>query len=236
MILLYVLKFILSQCLYGTFFLTFVTQNTFCGVISLARIVVHFHIHRTNFQALAALNALLLVAVDAEHGKVTHRLEEDRDRANVLAEGAIIFECYSENNAHHIIDQIPDKENHEHRMLGGFPEMEQQKNKDKGKGEDNVTDEANPFPRTLRLFVRQQVENHGGPTAVAAPTTTEKQWPEDLCDGIMQNARPEETGNQVIPEPLNLHVLVADQSEEYKHVGTHAKLHELTGVFLFRGG
>jgi hypothetical protein len=70
------------------------------------------------------LDTFFFIAVDAECGKVAHRFEEDRDRADVLAKGAVIFESDCENNAHHIIDQIPDEENHEHRLLGGFPEME----------------------------------------------------------------------------------------------------------------
>ena len=42
--------------------------------------------------------------MDAKQGKVTHRLEEDRDGTDVLAECAVVLEQNSQEDAHHIID------------------------------------------------------------------------------------------------------------------------------------
>ena len=64
--------------------------------------------------------------MDAQQGEVAHRLKEDRDWTNVFAEGAIILEHNGEGDADHVIDQIADEKQHEHGVLVGFVEMEQQ--------------------------------------------------------------------------------------------------------------
>lgn len=215
-------------------FLALVAQNALGGVFPLARFVVHLHIHRADFQAFTALDTFFFIAVDAKHGKVAHRLEENRDRTNIFTEGAVIFECDGENNAHNVIDQISDEEKHEHGVFVGFPEMEQQKNKDEGKGEYDVTDVADLLSRTLRLLVGQEVEDHGRPAAITTPPATKQQRTENFGNGIVQNARTYNPGKQIVPEAFNLHVLLADQSQKDEHVGTHTELHELTGVFLSR--
>lgn len=72
------------------------------------------------------MDALLLVAADAEQGKVAHRLEEDRDGTDVFAESAVVLEQHSQGNAKHIINQVADEEKHEQGVFDGFAEMEQQ--------------------------------------------------------------------------------------------------------------
>ena len=68
--------------------------------------------------------------MDAQQGEVAHWLEEDRDGTNVFAEGAIILEHHGKKDAHHIIDQVADEKQHEHGVLVGFVEMEQQDDED----------------------------------------------------------------------------------------------------------
>ena len=67
-------------------------QNTFGGVFAFAGIVVHFHFHRADLQAFATLDAFALVAMDTEQRKVTHRLEENRNGADIFAEGTVVLE------------------------------------------------------------------------------------------------------------------------------------------------
>ena len=67
-------------------------QDAFRGVFAFAGILVHFHFHRADFQAFAALDAFALVAMDANQREIAHRLEEDRDGAEVFAEGAVVLE------------------------------------------------------------------------------------------------------------------------------------------------
>ena len=107
-------------------------QDAFRGVFAFAGILVHFHFHRADFQAFAALDAFALVAMDAEQGEVTHRLEEDRDGADILAEGAIVLEQDGEEDSYYVINQVADKEKQKHGVLGGFAIMEQQKDEDEG--------------------------------------------------------------------------------------------------------
>ena len=49
-------------------------ENTFRCVCPGTSIVGHIHLHRTDFFAFAAGNALALIAGDTEGGKVTHGL------------------------------------------------------------------------------------------------------------------------------------------------------------------
>ena len=67
-------------------------EDAFRGVLAFSGIVVDFHLHRADFQAFATFDTLALVAMDANHGEVTHRFEEDRDGTDKLAEGTIILE------------------------------------------------------------------------------------------------------------------------------------------------
>ena len=222
------------QRLYGTFLLASVAENALRGVLALAGVVVYLHVHRTDFQTFAAMDAFAFVATDAQHGEVTHRLEEDRDGTDVLAEGAVVFEDHGECDADRVVEQIADQEQHEQGVCSRFSKVHQQENEYQRTRKYDVADEPQLSSWTLRLLVRQQVENHGRPAGIAAPAPTEEQRSEYLGNGVMQNARPRHTGKQVVPEPFNLHVLLANQPEEDEHVGAHAKLDELPGVFLLR--
>lgn len=91
--------------------------------------------------------------MDAEQGEVTHRLEEDRDGADVLAESTIVLEQDGEEDARHVIDQVADKEEQEHGVLVGFTVVEKQKDKDERQRKHDVTDEAEFLSRALGLLV-----------------------------------------------------------------------------------
>ena len=163
-------------------------EDAFRGVLAFSGIVVDFHLHRADFQAFAAVDAFALVAMDAKQREVTHRLEEDSDGADILAEGAVVFEQDGEEDSYYVINQVADKEEHEHGVLSGFAVMEQQEDEDERQRKHDVTDEAEFLPRTLGLFVGKQVEDHGRPASIAAPAATEEQGSEDFGDGIMQHA------------------------------------------------
>ena len=72
-------------------FLALLAKDALGAVFSVARVAVDFHIHRANLQALAAVDALSFVAVDAQCGEITHRLQEYRYRTDIFAESAIVF-------------------------------------------------------------------------------------------------------------------------------------------------
>ena len=46
--------------------LALLAQDALGGVLPLARVVVDLHLHRTDFQTLVAMDALLLIALDAQ--------------------------------------------------------------------------------------------------------------------------------------------------------------------------
>ena len=70
------------------------------------------------------MDAFALVAMDAKQREVTHRLEEDRDGADVLTEGAIVLEQDGEENSYYVIDQVADEKKQKHGVFGGFAVME----------------------------------------------------------------------------------------------------------------
>ena len=172
--------------------------------------------------------------MDAQQGEVAHRLEEDRNGADVFAEGAVVLEQNGKEDAHHIIDQVADEEQHKQSVFVGFVEMEQQEDEDQRQGKHDVTDKSNLFSWALRLLEGKEVKDHGGPTGIAAPAATEEQWPEDFGDEIMEYACAHHAREQVIPKTLDLHVLPAYQSEEDKHIGSYAKLDEFSGMLPSR--
>ena len=79
------------QCLDRTNLRTTLAQDAFCCIFAIARIVANLYIHRTGFKTLATLDALALVAPDTQSRKIAHRLEEDRNRTDILAECTIVF-------------------------------------------------------------------------------------------------------------------------------------------------
>ena len=108
----------------GTDFLAFLAEDAFGGVLAVAGVAVHLDVHRTNLKAFSALDTLALVAAHTQQRVVAHGLQEDRDGADVFAEGAIVLEYAGEENSQHVIDQVANQEKHEHGVLGGFSETE----------------------------------------------------------------------------------------------------------------
>lgn len=81
------------QRLCGTHLRTSVAEDAFRSVFRLAGFPVDLHIHGAGSQTFPAMDALLLVAVDAEQRKVTHGLEKNRNGTKILAERAVILKA-----------------------------------------------------------------------------------------------------------------------------------------------
>ena len=56
------------------------------------------------------MDALILIAVDAQQRKIAHGLEKHRDGTQILAERPIIFESEGKRNADNIVKHIPGEE------------------------------------------------------------------------------------------------------------------------------
>ena len=98
------------QRLCGTGLCALVAENTLRSVFPLAGFLVDLHIHRADPQTLAAVDALVLIAVDAQQRKIAHGLEKHRDGTQILAERPIIFESEGKRNADNIVKRIPGEE------------------------------------------------------------------------------------------------------------------------------
>ena len=64
-----------------------------------ARVVQHVHLHGAGPLAGVAADAFAVIAGDAQEREVAYRLEEDRDGADVLAEGAVVLEGVDQGDA-----------------------------------------------------------------------------------------------------------------------------------------
>ena len=113
----------LFQRFNGTDLLAFLAKNALGGVLAVAGVFIYFDIHRADLKAFAALDALALVAPYAQQRIVAHRLQEDRDRTDVFAEGAVVFQHQGEDDADHIIEYVAGDKKVEHRRFVRLAEV-----------------------------------------------------------------------------------------------------------------
>ena len=105
------------QCFFRASLCTFITENAFRSVFSLTRLFIDFYIHGADLQALAAMDALILVTVDTQKRKIAHRLEEHRDGTEILAKSPIILENQGQCDTLNVIERISGEEQSEHDLL-----------------------------------------------------------------------------------------------------------------------
>lgn len=98
-------------------------EDALGGVLAVAGVAVHLDIHRADLKAFAALYALALVAAHTQQRIVTHRLQEDRDGADIFAEGAVVFQHQGEDDADHIIEYVAGDKKVEHRRFVRLAEV-----------------------------------------------------------------------------------------------------------------
>ena len=80
------------KCFCGTNFRAFIAENALRSVFPLAGFSVDLHVHGTDPQTLSTMNALILIAVDAQQRKITHGFEKHRNGTQILTERPIILE------------------------------------------------------------------------------------------------------------------------------------------------
>ena len=80
------------QCFCWADHCTFVAEDALRSIFSFAGFLVDLHVHGTDPQTFAAVDAFTLVTMDPQQGEIAHGLEEHRDGAEILAERAIILE------------------------------------------------------------------------------------------------------------------------------------------------
>ena len=83
-----------------------VAEDALRSVFPFTRFFVDLHVHGADAQALAAVNALILITVDAQKRKKAHRLEEHRDGTQVFTERPVILARECQRNARDVIEGI----------------------------------------------------------------------------------------------------------------------------------
>ena len=222
------------QRLGGTDLRALVAEDALRPIFPLAGFAVDLHVHRADPQTLAAMDALLLVAVDAQQGKIAHGLEKHRDGTQILAERPVVLEREGQCNARDVIERVSGEEQPEHDLLQvrGFHQKEARHQRQR-QGEHDIAQHTQPFfSRLLRLLVGQEVQHHGRPAGIAAPVAPEQQRPEDLRHRVVDGRRLKYAEEQIVPEPLDLHILVGDHAKVQQHIAAHRQLHEMAGILL----
>ena len=143
------------QSLCRTGLRTLLTEDAFCCILATASVFVHLNLHRADLQTFPATDALVLIALDANQGVITHGLHKHRYRADVLAEGAIVLQQNGEGDADCIIEDVARDEKREHGVGIGFSKPDQKQDDGQQKTEHNISDESPVFPGFLRLLIWQ---------------------------------------------------------------------------------
>ena len=155
----------------------------------------------------------------------------------IFAERPVVLARECQRDARRIVKRVSGEEQPEHDLLQvrSF-HQEQARHQCQRQGEHDIAQHAQLFlSRLLRLLVGQEVQHHGRPAGIAAPAAPEQQRPEDLRHGVVNGRRLKYAEEQVIPEPLDLHILVGDHAEVQQHIAAHRQLYEMAGV-AFPGG
>ena len=174
-----------------------------------------------------------MVARDPDARKVAHRLQKHGNRADVLAKRAVVLEGERERDAGGVVGDVAHDEGPKHDALDVARAREEERGHERERRrEGDVADPAELFARAARELVGEEVEHHGGPARVAAPTAAEEQGPKDLRDGVVDRGRLEDAGEEVVPKTLDLHVFLADKAQVNEHVEAHEQLGDAASVLV----
>ena len=225
------------QRLCGTHLRTFVAEDALRSIFSVAGFFVDLHVHGTDPQTFATVDTFTLVTMDPQQGEIAHGLEEHRDGAEILAERAIILEGECQHDASDVVKHISSEKQPEHdffQMCGLH--QKQPGHQCQRQSKHYIAQNAQLFfPRFLRLFIRQKIQQHRRPAGVAAPAAPEQQRSKDFCNRIVDRRRLKYAEEQGVPEPFDLHILAGDDAEIQQHIVSHRQLYEMAGI-SFPGG
>ena len=178
------------------------------------------------------MDALILVAVNAQKREVAHGLEKYRNRAQIFAERPIILELECQYNTRDVIERVSCEEQPKHDLLqichlhqkqSGYQCQRQR--------EHHIAQNTKFFlARFPRLLIWQKIQHHGRPAGVAAPAAPEQKRAEDLRNGVVDGCRFKNAEKQIVPEALDLHILVGDHAKVQQHIAAYRQLHEMPGV------
>ena len=107
----------LMQRFCGADLCALVAEDALRSVFPFTRFFVDLHVHGADAQALAAVNALILITVDAQKRKITHGLQKYCDRAEIFAECAVILKYKGKRNSGYIVKRISGEKQPKHNFL-----------------------------------------------------------------------------------------------------------------------
>ena len=105
------------QRLFGTDPCAFVAENALRSVFPLAGFSIDLHIHGADPQTFAAVNALILITVNAQQREITHGFEKHCDRTQILAECPVVPERECQRNACDVVKRISCKKQPKHNFF-----------------------------------------------------------------------------------------------------------------------
>ena len=105
------------QCFCGTHLRALIAEYALCSVFPLTGFLINLHVHGADLQTLPAMDALILIAVDAQKREIAHRFEKNRNGTQVLAECPVILKQEGEHNTDKVIKRISGQEKPEHDLL-----------------------------------------------------------------------------------------------------------------------
>ena len=110
---------------------------------------------------------------------------------------------------------------------------EQRRDEDQRQGKGDIPDPSQFLTRRGGYFPGKKIQHHRRPAGIAAPAASEQEGPEDLCHRIMDRRGLKNTGEQVIPEALELHIFIADKTEIDQHIQAYKQLDDTSGMRVF---
>lgn len=141
---------------------------------------------------------------------IARGFQKYRDWANIFAKGPIVLTKICKRYANDIINRIADQKTPKHYAFQiRHGQHKQRPHKYQRARKNYIPDKSKSFARSLRQFVRQQIQDHCRPTSIAAPSSAKQQRSEYFCHRIVDGSRFKYAKKQIIPKSLNLHILIA---------------------------
>lgn len=81
-------------------------------------------------------------------------------------------------------------------------------------------------------IIGQQIQDHGGPACIAAPSSSKYKRTEYLCHGIMQDGSLKNPQKKIVTKALYLHVLTGKKARVNQHIEAYGKLDHPPCIFM----
>ena len=169
---------------------------------------------------------------DAHQGKIGHGFQKYGDGAYVFTKGAVILQRESQYNTNCVIQAVSCQECPEHdpcHIVHMCQEQGADEKERQPKGD--IPDPPPAFPWLLWNLIRQEIQNHRSPAGITAPSPPEDERAKNLRHRVVDGCRFKDACKEVVPESLNLHIFIAEQSEIDQHIGPYQKLGHSAGMF-----